>query len=235
MDEELYERWKAKRQKSKRTTRWLPVVVVGVLFVTLAVPVSSALLAGPPETRILSHTGFDSLQVGAGIEVKLAQGPFAVTATGPVGDLNALDIKLEGTTLVIGRKALNVIHVSFQPMTVNVTAPQIASIDVSAGADVTAEKLTLTDVKLSAQAGGNITVSGTCTTVTAKASAGADINAHELICRHANAEASAAAEISINASDEAKIEASAAAEVNVYGKPRDVTQNASAGADIDVK
>lgn len=61
--------------------------------------------AGPVTTQNYSLTGFTGVEVAGPDDVTIRQGDaFSISAKGPKAILDRLEIKLDGTTLVIGRK-----------------------------------------------------------------------------------------------------------------------------------
>lgn len=61
--------------------------------------------AGPVTTQNYSQTGFTAVEVAGPDDVTIRQGDaFSISAKGPKDILDRLEIKLDGTTLVIGRK-----------------------------------------------------------------------------------------------------------------------------------
>ncbi|APZ99154.1 DUF2807 domain-containing protein [Sphingopyxis sp. QXT-31] len=61
--------------------------------------------AGPPTTQDFALTGFSAVEVAGPDDVTIRQGEkFSITAKGPKAEIDDLEIKLDGTTLSIGRK-----------------------------------------------------------------------------------------------------------------------------------
>lgn len=61
--------------------------------------------AGPPTAQDFALTGFTAVEVAGPDDVTIRQGDkFLVTAKGPKAEMDDLEIKLDGTTLSIGRK-----------------------------------------------------------------------------------------------------------------------------------
>ncbi|KTE44312.1 MULTISPECIES: head GIN domain-containing protein [unclassified Sphingopyxis] len=61
--------------------------------------------AGPPTTQDFALTGFTAVAVAGPDDVTIRQGEkFSITAKGPKAEIDDLEIKLDGTTLSIGRK-----------------------------------------------------------------------------------------------------------------------------------
>ncbi|WP_083734140.1 head GIN domain-containing protein [Sphingopyxis sp. KK2] len=61
--------------------------------------------AGPPTTQSFDLKGFTGVEVTGPDDVTIRQGDaFSITAKGPKGEVEELEIKLDGSTLSIGRK-----------------------------------------------------------------------------------------------------------------------------------
>jgi hypothetical protein len=61
--------------------------------------------AGPMTTQNYALTGFTGVEVAGPDDVTIRRGDgFSITAKGPKAEIDRLDIKLDGSTLVIGRK-----------------------------------------------------------------------------------------------------------------------------------
>jgi hypothetical protein len=189
---------------------------------------------GPPEdTRTFDLTDFDSIEASSGVVIVLEQGPYAVEARSWGADLSGLTLESEGAVLKASANRKMVI--GFPPRyEVTVTAPALASVAASSGANVNGGSLHLTSFKAAASSGASINLDGDCQTAEFDAEAGASINAEGLKCRSTGASASSGARINAYASDETDASAFAGGSVSISGSPSNVKKNASAGGSVKV-
>ena len=229
-------------------------------------PLLALLLLIAPALRAqnLSFTapvsGFSSLKVSSGVQVFLTQldtESLRVEANGfdrdeivvavKNGELT-LSIRLEGW---LGNSRANRNKTRF--VKAYLTARQLTSITVAAGAQLTGEstvkaekiglhaksgaELTLavvaTDVDLSSGAGATATVSGTAQTLLADASGGATLEASNLKTSTVQANASSGASIRVSADKELFLKASSGGSIRHGGAGRVVSRKTSLGGSID--
>ncbi|MEM9706890.1 MAG: DUF2807 domain-containing protein, partial [Pseudomonadota bacterium] len=189
------------------------------------------------ETRKFNETGFDAIDVSAGIVVNLTVGgEYAIEAEGETKALEKLVIRKTGDTLRIGRKNG---FVSFGPqddITVTISAPQIDDLGASSGAMVNAVSLSSDEYSFEASSGAAINASGDqCSALEADASSGAEINTLNLSCAKAVAEASSGARLRLMVTDELSAAASSGAAVVVSGRPEKLQTNTSSGGEVQIK
>ncbi len=214
-----------------------------------------ATAGGPTETRDYALSGFDSINAGSGIDVVLAQGPFAVKAEAPEGKLDSIVIEQSGRELKIGRKSDMTWFGSTGRYVVNVSAPAYASIAASGGADVDATSLQSDVLALDASGGadiniqgarigilqastsggGDIDLAGTCTSATVTANGGGNFDGEDFDCDTVTASASGGGDIDVGARTTATGNASAGGDVRFHGSPTNVTANKNAGGDVSVE
>lgn len=226
----------------------------------LAVALAATLLTTPAlaETRTVDLPAFTAVDISSGIDAKVTVGPQSVTAEARnAADLDELKLTVENGVLkaYTDWSLFDIFALGIdREIRVTITAPALTGVSASAGADVDAEgisgdslqfsssagaDLTLTGVtgkavSLDASAGADIKADGTCETGTIEASAGADVAAAELRCADLTVDGSAGADIHAFASSSIKADASAGASITIAGKPATVTQNASAGGEIEI-
>ncbi|MEO0722369.1 MAG: DUF2807 domain-containing protein, partial [Pseudomonadota bacterium] len=108
---------------------------------------------------------------------------------------------------------------------VGVASPSCALIavtDISAG-----------EVRAEASSGSGISISGTCDSLRAESSSGADIDAGNLICDDVRADASSGSDIEAYATRSLRADASSGADIDVGGSPSVVDIDKSSGGDVD--
>lgn len=156
---------------------------------------------GDAVTRPFAASGFDAVRVGGSDTVNIVRGTMAsVVARGDAAQLDRLDIRTDGTTLVIGRKSSMSIGWSGKPVVVTVTMPSIRAAEVSGSADVSVDRaegaafagsvsgsagLKIADLraattKLQVSGSGSIDAAGETGTLTADVSGSGDLDARAL-------------------------------------------------------
>ena len=88
---------------------------------------------------------------------------------------------------------------------------------------------------LEASSGGDLDVSGACTSARAEASSGADLDARDLVCADVDVEASSGASAEVNATRAARAEASSGASIDIHGAPADLKTDESSGGDVNLR
>lgn len=206
-------------------------------------------------------TGFDAVEVSAGIEVDIMVGSdFAVTGTAVRGDIERLDIVQHDNRLMISREGQNRPRLfgflrADDRFEVSVTLPALTVIESTSGSDVDVEGATpalekisatsgsslriytaeLGDVSIDATSGSALIVSGTCDQLRIDASSGASLSARGLACVDVTASASSGASLTVNASGTAAVDASSGASLSLRGGAEITEQDVSSGASVSVK
>lgn len=211
-------------------------------------------VGGPMETLAYNNSGFDSVHASSGINVVLSQGPFAVKAEAPEGNLDKILIEQNGSELKVSRKSEISWFGGNGHYVVNVSAPAITSISASGGADLEGHALQAEALSLSASGGGNLDLKGLkVTTLSASASGGGDINAagacgmatittsgggnfdgSDLDCANVTASASGGGDIDVQASASANGDASSGGDIHFIGSPATFNKQESSGGDVSV-
>jgi hypothetical protein len=221
----------------------------------LAIAAAGAIYLTQParaDTKSFNLSGFSEVAAGGGVDVVLKQGPFSVVATGNRKDIERLDIRVEGSKLIVGHKSSISWFGHTERHVVTVTAPTYAAITASGGADIDADGLNLNDVHMGASGGADLRLlnvsakaidarasggadmklSGDCTTLTADASGGADYTGGEMKCQTADVRASGGADAIAFASTSVKAHASSGADILVRGNPASVDKESSGGGSV---
>ncbi|MBY0564565.1 MAG: DUF2807 domain-containing protein [Hyphomonadaceae bacterium] len=167
------------------------------------------------DTRPLSD--FTRVSASAGTNVRVEVGPaFSVDVTGR--DADRIVTRVSNGTLIVEptrgwswrgrREAL-----------VRVTMPVVAGLDVSSGSRLTATGLVGGDVDLEASSGANLDVAASCSSFTADASSGADIDASALRCQNGSVDVSSGARAHVFATGRLNVDASSGGDVIASGNP----------------
>lgn len=189
--------------------------------------------SGATETKTYPLSDFDSVEVEAGVEVILKQGAFAIEAMSHRGDLSKLSMDVSGTKLRIGRRGGWDMGMMAR-YTVTVTAPSYVGVDASSGSSVDGGDLKLGEIQVDASSGGNIELSGVCTTMKAEVASGGRIDAEDLKCERVEAKASSGGRADLWASASAKGEASSGGNIDIGGSPPERSKDVSSGGSVDI-
>ncbi|KRA45593.1 head GIN domain-containing protein [Devosia sp. Root635] len=198
------------------------------------------------ESRSFELSGFDKVDIAAGLDAVIRQGDFAVSATS--NNLDALDNLQLSVVDGVLRARLDESFLDFifsgglvgmlindNTLTIDITLPALTGLEASAGADVRAEGITSDQLDVTASSGANISLpDARLGTVRAGSSSGADLTLSGT-ADSISAEASSGADL--DAADlvaaTAKAEASSGADVSVHATAR-LAVNASSGGDVNV-
>ena len=144
-----------------------------ISLATALVATSACSVMEPIDSKTYDLAGFDSVSASHGVNVRLKQGPFSVSAEGPRSKLNRLVIERRGSELNIRREPTLSWVSSFQTDIVTVVAPAYSSISASGGADVDGDDLQLGNIRIDTSGGADLNLSGVCKTLTMETSGGA--------------------------------------------------------------
>jgi hypothetical protein len=222
-----------------------------VLTLASALTAVSLATASPADAETRALSGFASIHASEGISLDVTQGPdFAVTVEGR--ETNKIETSVRNGALNISRRG----WFSFgrqEDAHVRVTLPRLAAltaasgvqanvhafeaqnlnIDVSQGAVLEAPHIRVGALTLAASQGAQITIGGACSSVTARASMGAVVDAGKLECASATANASMGATMEIHASDTVNASASMGGMIDVSGRPAHREASSGMGGQIE--
>ena len=171
--------------------------------------------ASADTTQVYKLSGFDELDVAAGVEVKFIRAPeYSITADFDRGGPDDVKVRLDGDRLHLSRKF-------------TVTAPELTEIEASSGSSLLAEGVAAGAMKIDVSSGAAVSVHGECDSLTIKASSGGSANAKGLACDTVKAKASSGGSVSARASESASSRTSSGGSVDIYGNPSDRSANKS--------
>lgn len=215
------------------------IVLPAVFAVALGGCVVGGGFDGKPYSESQRHTyaGFDKVDVSAGVEVVLAQGPFDVKAETTEGEgFDTLIVEVEGDTLRVTRKQMTMLDFGGGPRyRVTVSAPAYSDFEVSSGASLHGKGLQLQDVSVDVTSGASVSLEGACTSLDLDMSSGASFNGENLRCDAARVEASSGASAHAWASKRARGEASSGASVSFSGNPAELERDTSSGGSVSAR
>lgn len=193
-----------------------------------ALTISTTVLhASADAPKVYKLSGFDELDIAAGVEVKFVRAPeYSVTADFKQGGPDDVKVRLDGDRLYLSRKSTSSwgdkVRVKF-----TVTAPDLNEVEASSGSSLLAEGLENKTIELDASSGAAISVHGTCSNLKVKATSGGSINAKGLECTSVAAKASSGGSVKAFASEAATSKTSSGGSVAIYGNPTSRSANKS--------
>lgn len=197
----------------------------------------AAIVAAPAQadSRTFSLSNFKRVNIAAGTQVILKQGPFSIVAEEPDGRFDRLRLEMRGDTLYVGRHN-NWFWFDFggPRYTVTITAPAYDGIDASSGSSIDGHDLSFQDLKVDVSSGANVDLSGSCTGLRLDVSSGARFDGERLQCESARVDASSGASADAFATRSAAADASSGASVVFHGKPASFDKDTSSGGSARV-
>ncbi|MEM1390595.1 MAG: M56 family metallopeptidase [Pseudomonadota bacterium] len=189
-----------------------------------------------PETRDITISDFDEVDISSGMKVIYSQGPEpSAKAVLTRGEWDDVEVEVSGGALSVGRADNARYNMGRGPMvTVYATSTSLDYIDISSGSSFEGD-LVASDLKVDASSGSTVALAGTCASIEVDASSGTRINAGSIECEEGNVDASSGSSIIIYASKSAVVDASSGASITILGSPTDVDSDKSSGASIRLK
>ena len=197
--------------------------ILAALCLTLLAP--GAALAD--STKTYDFTGFDALDISAGVDVTYESGPdYTVVIDFKQGGPDDMKLRQDGSRLYIARKATSGWRDKVRAK-VRVTSPHLEEIEASSGASIRATGIDSDILVLDASSGASIKAEGKCGSLKIVANSGGSASAKKLVCQKAAANASSGGSATAYASAEAKSHTSSGGSVDIYGDPADREANHS--------
>jgi hypothetical protein len=206
------------------------IAVIPMVLAALSAAIGAAGEAAA-ETRSYNLSGFDRINVSAGVDVTLTQGPFSVKADERNGDFSKLVVEVRGNTLRVSRKN-SWLNWNGPDYSVTVSAPSFTEIGVSSGAALEGRNLALRDLEVGVSSGSNVALTGSCVGLRVEISSGADFDGEGLKCETASVDASSGADADAYATRSANGDASSGANVTFHGQPAEFTKDTSSGGSV---
>ncbi|MFT3726018.1 MAG: DUF2807 domain-containing protein [Hyphomonadaceae bacterium] len=187
------------------------------------------------ESQRHTYTGFEKVDVSAGVEVIASQGPFDVKAeTTSGGNFDNLIVEVRGNTLHVSRKS-TMFSWGGPHYRVTVAAPTYSSFGVSSGASLESGALQLANLEVDVSSGGSLQLVGACASLDASVSSGGHFSGEALKCETAEVNASSGGHADAFATRTAEGNASSGAHVTFYGNPAQIQKDSSSGGSIDAR
>jgi hypothetical protein len=183
------------------------------------------------DTKSYNLSNFDSVDVSAGIEVTLIQGPFSVKVDSPQGNFDKIVVEVRGNTLKLGRKNTNWFGRG-DDFHVTVSAPNYTGVNASSGSQVEGGGLSVKNLEIGVSSGAQVELAGACSDLSVAVSSGAHFDGEDLKCETARVDASSGARAEAYATRSANGDASSGANVTFHGKPSQFDKDTSSGGSV---
>ena len=205
------------------------LVIISAALVAL--PAAAIVVPAWADTKSYALANFEEIDVSAGIEVELLQGPYSVKVESPQNDFDKIIVEVHGKTLKLGRK--NNSWFGHGPeYHVTVSAPTYTGIDASSGSNVDGDSLTLKSLEVGVSSGAHVELSGACSDLSVDISSGAHFDGEGLKCETARVDASSGAHAEAYATRSANGDASSGANITFRGKPATIERETSSGGSV---
>lgn len=195
---------------------------------------------GPSGSRTFAVGAFDAVSLQGSDDVRVVRGPvMSVVANGSDSVLDKLDIRVEGSTLKVGRKRAgwSMGWNRDRGAVITVTVPTIKAADVAGSGDMTLDSvdgeafdgsiagsgslrvasLAVKRAKLSIAGSGDLTATGASENTTLSIAGSGDLDAAKLQSRRADISISGSGNVTIGASESAAISIAGSGDVTVTG------------------
>jgi Putative auto-transporter adhesin, head GIN domain len=207
--------------------------------------------AGPTGSRTFAVVNFDAVSLEGSDDVRIVRGPvIAVVANGGQKVLDQLDIRVEGSTLRIGRKRSWGMRWGYDKgAVVTVTVPSVKAVDVAGSGDMTLDRadgdafagsvagsgslrvasLAVKRATLSIAGSGDLMAVGASDDVQFSTSGSGDIDAAKLQNRRADISISGSGNVTTAATESAAISISGSGDATVTGTAKCAVSKSGSG------
>ncbi|MEZ6000704.1 GIN domain-containing protein [Hyphomonas sp.] len=188
---------------------------------------ATAFAASANTTETYDITGFDELDISAGVEVIYENAAdYSVVADFRRGGPEDMKIRKDGDRLQISRKMKSGWGDKVR-VTVRVSSPELNAIEASSGSSIEASGIHANEFVLEVSSGASAELSGTCGNLDLKVSSGGNADAKDLHCRSVSAAASSGGSADAYASESATGKTSSGGSIDIWGNPPDRSANHS--------
>lgn len=195
-----------------------------------AAPAPSSVPAGATSRTV---GPFTRVQIATSAELDLAIGPAGpLEITGDPDMVAALVTEVADGVLTIELRS-NVAFKIHEPLVVHARTPELTGLRVSTSARATVRGLAAAVFDVRAETAGRVELSGTCKTLSVRASESAHVDAASLHCESVTVDAATAAQVRVAASQAVTGHASTAAHVQISGNPGTVGVSTDTAASVD--
>lgn len=188
---------------------------------------ASACAAWADTTETYDFSGFDELDISAGVEVTYeAAEAYSVIADFQRGGPEDMKIRQDGDRLYISRKMKSGWGDKLR-VSVRVTSPELEAVEASSGSSIEATGIDAKEFELDVSSGASAELSGTCNELALKVSSGGHADAKDLHCLRLTAKASSGGSATAYATESATGKTSSGGSIDVWGNPPDRSSNHS--------
>ncbi|NNC36401.1 MAG: DUF2807 domain-containing protein [Acidimicrobiales bacterium] len=205
------------------------------------VPVT-AMAHGKGDKKHINEThdvsGFDKLEIGGVYDLDVTVGEkFSVRTSGHENEVTAMTIKVEGDTLVVGRKkkAFRNFKRNQNGIEINITMPALSEVAIGGVADGKISGIDADHLQVQIGGVGGIEFSGKCKTLDIEVGGVGELDARDLKCESAEVQLAGVGEIDLYASHSVDVQTAGVGEVNVYGNPDHVAKSKSFLSEVNIK
>jgi hypothetical protein len=183
------------------------------------------------ETRDVS--GFSAVDVSGAFEVEIvAQKEFSVEVEADDNLLELIRTEVDGDTLKIkSEKSIK----SGNPLKIRITAPNIASLDLSGASKVNLTNLSNESLSLDSSGASKIKIEGTTKTFDVEMSGASKLEAENLKAENVSVDSSGASSAYVYVTGELKCDLSGATNVTYSGSPKNVQKKTSGASSVKEK
>lgn len=176
-------------------------------------------------SKTYDFTGFDELDIAAGVEVIYETGPaYGVVAEFHRGGPEDLKIRQDGERLYISRKMKSGWGDQLR-VTLKVKSPELSEIEASSGSSIRAAGIHAGSFDLRVSSGASAELSGSCSELRVKVNSGGSADAKDLQCVSVTATASSGGSARAFASERANSKTSSGGSVDIWGNPQERSAN----------
>lgn len=178
-------------------------------------------------SKTYDFTGFDALDISAGVDVIYEAGPdYAVIIDFTKGGPDNMKLRQDGSRLYIAQKSTSGWGDKVRAK-VRVTSPRLNEVEASSGSSIRASALDSDILVLDASSGASIKADGKCGSLKIVANSGGSASAKDVTCQKVAANASSGGSVGAYASEQAKSHTSSGGSVDIYGNPETRENNRS--------
>jgi hypothetical protein len=199
-----------------------------IILATICLTLSTYSAAHADTSQSYDFTGFDELDISAGVDVSFETAPeYSVIIDFEKGGPDDMKLRQDGSRLYIARKVVANWGDDKVRAKVRVTSPTMTEIEASSGSSIRASGLDSDILVLDASSGASIKADGKCGSLKIVANSGGSANGKQVTCQKVAANASSGGSVSASASLEAHSHTSSGGSVDIYGDPQQREQNKS--------
>ena len=200
----------------------------------LTAAVACAALVGPAMAETRNVSGFSQVSASGNYDVQVTTGDhFAVEVSG--ADASHIQTRLRGHELRIEADTPfwrgDTPHMA---ATVNVTLPRLDGLDASRGITMRVLGVQTRDMRIKADTGAIVEISGACTSLSVDVSTGGEVKGESFRCDSASASASTGGVVQIYAADDVSASATLGGSIRVAGSPTVHGRSTSFGGEVRV-